>query len=187
MSTTVRSRIAVFFSMSAIISTIGLAGLASAQDLPAGVAPFASCESISGNEERLACFDAALADIRAAQTFARNDGFGLSQREIEAKVEQAPEGPVENNPAENNVGDSQASGQKEGDELRSVIREILSDGKGRKIFLLANGQLWRETSNSNYRGRVKAGAEVSVKKGFLSGYRLKLVGGNGFFGVSRIR
>ena len=112
---------------------------------------------------------------------------GLSQQPAEAGNGQTQAGPFSSGGADELAGDVQPAEQNDAGDVRSAISEVLSDGRGRRIFLLANDQLWRETSNSNHRGRVKAGTEVVIEKGFLSGYRLKLAGESGFVGVSRVR
>ena len=56
------------------------------------------------------------------------------------------------------------------EEIISTITAINTALNGRKVFLLENGERWQETRN--YGLRFEIGAEVFLKKGYLSGYNM---------------
>lgn len=150
---------------------------AMAQDDP--VAPFRECGSIAPTEARLACFDAALraseadAAVRSERRSRRvREDFGLTAPQI-AERDRAIDAPL--------------SAEAEPDRIESVLQAVFTDGGGKQVFLLANGQVWRETSGSTYRGIVREGWTAQVRRGGIGGFRLSFEDRTGMFAVERLR
>ena len=175
---------------------VGLAGIAVVgvllhQGVTAGMAeedpigPFRACGEITSELERLACFDRALAEAPAREA-RRNErrqrrlveDFGLSDTQIVEREAQASESGDRPEPA---------ASEESTVEVNSTLQEVFSDGSGKKVFLLANGQVWRETAGSSYRGIIRSGWPARVRRGGIGGYRLTFEDRVGFFKVERVR
>ena len=138
------------------------------------IAPFDRCGAIADAAQRLACFDAALAAARerAGKRQRRAaEEFGLSAPQ---RADRRPE------PAA-----PQATAEPE--RVDSTLQEVFTDGAGKNVFLLANGQVWRETSGSTYKGIIRSGWAVEVTKGGVGGFRLRFPKRTGMFAVARVR
>lgn len=164
---------------------LGLPTAAPAQDVP--ISGFRECGTLSQEAARLTCFDRALAAaerLASTQRRDRKDEFGLSERQVELEERR-------DKAAEQRERKTEARAVPEREAapvaITAKLGELFTDGAGRRIFLLENGQLWRQTSNSNFAGRIRAGDTVKIERGTLSGYRLTVPKQAGFFGVRRVR
>ena len=155
---------------------------AQAQDDP--IAPFRECGKIAETAQRLACFDGALArsDADAKAREARRErrlkeDFGLSATQM-AERERERERSGTYQPVQSEA---------EPEQIESTISEVFTDGNGKKVFLLANGQVWRETAGSTYKGILRANWPARIKKARFGGFRLSINERTGFFSVQRLR
>jgi hypothetical protein len=161
---------------SRLVPGLGLAlGLALAQGslspaLAAGTtasASFMACAGEQDDARRLACFDAAVAQVRtqpapplesAAATAAaaavvplsKEERFGLRGDLKQEKAKQAPE-------------------LAELKELRATVTKVAAKPYGELILTLDNGQVWYEIQ-SNSGIRVKVGDQVTIRSGALGSY-----------------
>lgn len=164
---------------------------AHADDEEEALEPFRACGSITEGPARLACFDAALAGADAAQQARQErrrrrtvEDFGLSATQIEERYES------ELRRAERSGGSADDVAElapPEPQEVTSTITETFTDGTQRRVFLLENGQIWREGNNSSLRGRIRIGSTATVSRGGIGGYRLRVEGRTGFISVTRVR
>jgi hypothetical protein len=145
------------------------------------IGPFRRCAASTAPLERLACFDEALRAAEggvASATSRRDQSFGLSSQQAERKPQSTrPADPVT----------SPAGAQEDVAAISGTIASVSPDENGRNLFRLENGQLWRQTSNSSFRGDLRAGDVVLIRKGSVAGYRLTVPGRAGFIGVRRVR
>lgn len=185
-------------------------GLASIMLAPGAFAqepadPYEPCSRISDDAQRLACFDATfvrevtLRETRAQEALARaeaerereRENFGLSGAQIEqieredraeavASGELAPEELAR-------VEEEEKQEEERDNEIRSTILEVFTDRQRNTVLLLENGQVWRATSNRSYRGSIKEGWTITIRRAGFSGYRLTFDDRNGYIGVRRIR
>ncbi|MEM8695730.1 MAG: hypothetical protein AAGE05_06875 [Pseudomonadota bacterium] len=168
-----------------------LATPAHADDGEEALEPFRECGAITEGPARLACFDAALAGADAAQQARQErrrrrtvEDFGLSGTQIEERYER------EVRRAERSGGSAEDVAElapPEPREVTSTIAETLTDATRRRVFLLENGQIWREGNNSSLRGRIRVGSTATVSRGGIGGYRLRVEGRTGFISVTRVR
>lgn len=144
--------------------------------------PFRACGKIAEDKARLACFDKALqsldqrqAIVQEAQKERAEAEYGLKKFETTKQAEtEKPE-----------ARESSTAGV---EELRSKIAEVfVQNVNGRHIVVLENGQMWRETSVSSFRGTLRAGMEATISEGAIGGYRMKFEGKSGFLGVTRVK
>ncbi len=161
---------------SILASTLGLAlGLGLAQcwlspALAAGStanAAFMSCADEQDDARRLACFDAAVAQVRAqpappvasaapaaaaaaAVPLSKEERFGLRGDLKEEKAKKAPE-------------------LTELKELRATVTKVAAKPYGELVLTLDNGQVWYEIQ-ANSGIRVKTGDQVTIRSGALGSY-----------------
>ncbi|WP_421990287.1 hypothetical protein [Qipengyuania sp.] len=161
--------------------------------------PYATCAALTDDPARLSCFDETYARQkvviakREEQERVRTvEDFGLSDIQIrERDAELAAENPP--SPDAGSVSTEVVSAPvrpadvDDDESITSTVVEVFEDGARRQVVLLANGQLWRETSNSSWRGTIRSGWEATVRKHWSGGYRLKFGNRRGFLGVTRIR
>ncbi|MDX1405847.1 MAG: hypothetical protein R3192_14980 [Woeseiaceae bacterium] len=72
-------------------------------------------------------------------------------------------------------------------ELHATIVSAHRTVHGKIVATLDNGQVWRETDGSYYRGAVTAGAAVVISKRRFGGYRMKIADQPGAVLVRRSR
>jgi hypothetical protein len=164
-----------------------------ADDEEEALEPFRACGEIAAGPARLACFDAALAASAAAQQARRDRGrrrtqadFGLSSIQIEERYERSRErAQASGNPDE--AAAAEALAPPEPTSVTSPLLEVLIDAGRRRVFILENGQMWREGNNSSLRGRIRDNSVATVSRGGVGGYRLRIEGRTGFISVTRIR
>jgi hypothetical protein len=71
------------------------------------------------------------------------------------------------------------------EQIEAGVTEILKDAGGKSIFVLDNGQIWRQVDGFGSSARV--GTRVIVKRGTLGAYRLAVPGSNRVVQVIRMR
>lgn len=117
------------------------------QATPAVVGAVYQCRSVADNAARLACFDAAAAELEKAQT-ARTLVFG----------------------------DENDFPHFEGAELKSTIGEVHPNKAGRYVFTLADGSRWLQTDKTEAIFPPKAGDTIVLRRGLVGNYRAKTRG-----------
>lgn len=135
----------------------GLAGAASP------TAAFMACAAEKDDAQRLACFDAAVAQaqaqpappaaaaaVAAAPTLTKEEKFGLRGDLKEEKAKQAPE-------------------LVELESVTGKVTKLAAKPYGQLIVTLDNGQVWYEIQ-ANTGLRVRVGDQVTIKAGALGSY-----------------
>ncbi len=176
--------------MNRIFLAVPLA-LLSASPLAAQDDPYDACAALADDARRLACFDnvhasraTVLAPVEAVQ---REEDFGLAQREREraraAELASQPADAVTSvSPGEVAVAEATEF------TLTASVVEAFTDGLGKRVLLLENGQLWRETTGSTMRGgQPAAGAEATIVESWSGAFQLRIEGRRGFIRVIRMR
>lgn len=138
---------------------------------PAGAdAPseLAKCAGMTNPSERLKCYDAA----------AERQGFGLPPpRQPVTKTE--------------DFGKPQPRPPRpELTRISATVREFAKTARGRAIFVLDNGQTWRQLDADTTRVDEPRGGEamkVTIEQGILESYNLTIDGRNGLVKVRRVR
>ena len=143
--------------------------------------------------ERLACYDAAIAETSA-------EARAISQRRAEASAKIAAEeakiaAAAAAQAAKDNFGDESvrsrgnarfASPIGEVDKIGSTLAEILSNRTGFSVYLLENGQLWREVDKAASIN-TRVGDPVFIERSALGGYKLHFVRQKRVILVKRIK
>jgi hypothetical protein len=177
------------------------ADVAVAQPAPLPPALLA-CASIARDAERLACYDRAVeavsADARAAAGARAAEAAKLAAAEAaaaKARAEAEAAALAAKKAADKEArmaafgGAAIGKGLKDPEaveEVPSKLAELLTNASGLGVFLLENGQLWKQVDTTPL-GRVKAGDDVVLSHGALGGYRLTFSKSGRWVTVKRLR
>ena len=177
-------------SMRMLGVTVGLMAASLSAPLPAQTptrteADLIACSVKPGNAERLACYDKAVAGLSA-------DARRLSEkREADAKAlavaEAATAAKLASDAAAKAEADKLAAFGRDSmnykdrppeatealNALAAKVSETLSTLDGRLVFILDNGQMWRQSEPLQL-PPVRAGADVVLKKGLMGSFMLTL-------------
>ena len=149
----------------------------------------ARCADITDATERLKCFDAAVPRVKgalaapapAAPAKSWLDWFGFSRPApaTSAKPEDFGKPAPEPAPAPGELN-----------EITSPVLEFARTPRGKALFVLENGQVWRQIDSDTTavldpeRGRTM---KVKIERGFLDSYNLTIEGRNMMIKVNRIK
>ena len=145
------------FAAIVLLWTITGAGVARADSATEALELVSRCSAIVDSAERLKCFDRAAPAAKEAQTPKPAD-FG--------KPTPAP---------------------REVAQVVATVRELSRTVRGQAIFVLDNGQVWRQidADNSTVRDSV-AGSKATIQRGFFDSFDLVIEGRNGLIKVRRL-
>ncbi len=165
-----------------------VAGAAHADATRDALTEIAKCTDIAEAAERLKCFDAAVPRAKAALAapaqqaqekggFLEWFGFGRPQKPVTkaedfGKVARGP-GPGE-----------------EVTEITATVLEFAKTMRGKSIFILDNGQVWRQldADSTNVRDPTPdTKMKITIETGALGSYNLTIEGRNGLIKVSRLK
>jgi hypothetical protein len=147
------------------------------------------CADITDASQRLACFDAATAGARAALAAPaaaavppakeKNiiDWFGFQASKPVTKAEDFGK------PAPKAVPD-------EVTEISSGVIEFAKTARGKALFVLDNGQVWRQIDGDSTDVYAPASGEkmkVTIEAGVFNSYNLTIAGRNGLIKVTRLK
>jgi hypothetical protein len=166
-----------------VLLTMGiLVGSAPAAFADPLVEPFRACGKITDNTARLTCFDQALQTLDQRQVVVQEAAREQAEADYGRKKFEASAS------SGNEKGEIRAAAPAAVDELKSKIAEVfVQNVNGRHMIVLENGQMWRETSVSSFRGTLRPGMEATISEGSIGGYRMKFEGKSGFLGVARVK
>lgn len=152
------------------------------------------CAAEADDAVRLACYDKVVAGMsgaakaiaakREAETAKLNAkraeeaaAAAKLKAEADAKAKEQAFGGERLNPGK---------GLEQVDSLETTVGDVFTAKDGFAVFLLANGQLWRQTAGMPL-PPVKAGDVVKIERGAISGYRMTLVRQARTVNVKRVR
>lgn len=144
-----------------------------------GDSPYASCAAIAEDSARLACFDA---------TFAKEDELKAEQAEVAKQEKVETFGLSELDIQRREDIDDSASQPAEDGQITATVIEIFADRQiGKRLFVLDNGQIWRENQISRMKRNPRVGQTVTISKESLGRFYLRVDGKRGFVDVLRMR
>lgn len=166
----------------------------------------ALCSAMTDEAERLRCFDNVMPKVRAALGRAAEEGdavslFGLtlwedSDGDGEADADDGePTRPedfgIENVPAENrpDAPEETEVADTRPEVITSItanIVETLTARDGSYVFVLDNGQIWRQTDADRV-FKSRRDTVAIIETGFLGSYRMHFEGKNQTFTVRRVK
>jgi len=165
--------------------SIFLASPAQADTARDALAEMAKCADIADSSERLKCFDAAVPGAKNALAEpvqqAKDKGgilewFGFSRPQKPGKPE-----------------DFGKQAQPEPEEITGITATVIEFAKtvrGKSVFILDNGQVWRQLDADITQVRDPSSDErmkVRIEIGAVGSYNLMIEGRNGIIKVTRLR
>ncbi len=146
-----------------------------------------ACSTVTDDTARLACFDAAVGALKSAETtgqFAAVDAAGVRQLEREAFGFSLPSLPRLTLPSfGRGDGPAAAAAQESTAELALTISRRGSLD-GRPSFVMSNGQIWVLVGTDDNR-LARAGAAVTIQRGAVGSYLMKVPAGGAAVRVRR--
>ena len=187
-----------------VATAIGISLLPVMPVLAQSPAEIIACATIARDAERLACYDAAVADSSAEARAASKKRAAESARiaaeeaaaaaaaaklkaeadavaRAKAKLESFGAEGVATRSAERFEADP---GQLQ--ELEASISDVLTNQSGLGVFMLDNGQVWKQADTVNL-PNIRTGDKVKIERSMLGGYKLFFVRQNRATPVKRIR
>ena len=133
-----------------------------------------ACAEITGNDERLACYDAAVGRLKAAED------AGEVTTVTRAQVEQAKRETFGfSMPSLRSFGFKNDDGSQEKfDEVTLPVKSVSRDAAGKLRITLQGGQVW--VQNDGMRIRPKNPSEARIYAAALGSYKMKIDGGMAF-------
>jgi len=112
-------------------------------------------------------------EVRVQQTreSAMQD-FGLNDQSKQVRNAEPPRERIES-PAGATVRELKES-SREPQSISATIAKVRRTAFGKIVVTLDNGQVWRETDGSNYRGPIRVGNEVIISQRRFGGYQMKI-------------
>jgi multidrug efflux pump subunit AcrA (membrane-fusion protein) len=149
--------------------------------------PFLACARIVADAERLACFDKATAALsaEAARITAEREAESARLRQAEAAAAAAAQ-EAERRARFGAEGLGAAPDGSRLTELDATVAETFLDRARLLVFLLDNGQVWRQTDGT-FKSLVQPGTQVRVKRTAMGGYMLVIPSKGRTVPVRRIR
>lgn len=157
----------------------------------------AKCAEISGTAERLQCFDSAAVGAKQVLDNARKQAEAEQQPDSEGGLlaffgfspEEKPITKPEDFGKNVSLGPD-PNAPKEITEISSKVVEFAQNAHGKSIFILDNGQVWRQIDGdtTEFYYREKDGPmQVTIEKGLLGSFSLKVEGKSGSLKVRRVK
>lgn len=155
------------------------------QQSPDALGKVYACAPVTDPQARLACFDAAVAGLRAAETqgeFAAVDAARVRQIERDAFGFSLPSLPRLGLPGGRRGSDGAAVSEQPQSQAMKIAR--LGRFDGRRSFTMENGQVWvliESTDNRN----AEPGASVTIRKAALGSFLMSFEAGGPALRVRR--
>jgi len=178
----------LFMSLAAVLV---FAAAADAQQPPAQraspevLAKVYACAALSDPQARLACFDAEVARLKAAESegqFAAVDATRARQIQRESFGFSLPSLPQLGLPTFRRAGETQ--GEDDSPESQSMKIARLGRFDGRASFVMENGQVWVLIDTVENRN-ARAGADVTIRKAALGSFLMSVEAGGRALRVRR--
>ena len=173
--------------VAALILSLFTASLAHAQGSPSAqdaLTEVAKCVDVGDPGERLKCYDKAASLAKSALAAAPKvedkkswlDWFGFSK-------------PAAPKTAEEFGKPTPPPGPEEVNKVTSNVLEFAKTSRGEAVFILENGQIWRQLQGDTtvFREPFPSPAKATIETGFLGSYNLTLEGRNAMMKVMRLK
>lgn len=159
---------AASFSLLAACASTARADQASTPDLGRAITlrDVALCRSIAADQERLACFDRAVAALDAAER--TGEVVVLDRAQVRETNRQLFGFEIANPFA----GRPNVTPEPAIDAIETTLTSAGGSGDGKWLFRLADGSEWRQIDSGDARFRNRAGEPVRVRRAALGSYML---------------
>ncbi|MEM9101392.1 MAG: hypothetical protein AAGB12_03645 [Pseudomonadota bacterium] len=129
------------------------------------------CRNMQQDQARLKCYD--------NLPISFEDSFGIEKISAKTTATKSSSGTVATTSPE-------PSKKEEADSIESRLVGPFTGWNGKTIFKLENGQVWQQSEKSNRHSRLDS-PKVTISRGWLGTYRLKVEGMNASVRVKRIK
>jgi hypothetical protein len=167
-------------------TAVATAGVASAQAPDKLIA----CASKVDDRERLACYDSVVKSLnkeaKAASEAREAEAKAAEAAAAAAAAAAATKAAAEAEAARKDSFGKAAAASETASELTAVISEVLKDSSGKSVFVLDNGQIWRQADGFTL-PNAKVGVSVTLKRGMLGSFRMVPANSNRSVQVVRMR
>lgn len=173
-----------------------LAGIAVAAPLHAQATDaFLACARIPADAERLACYDRAVGQVSAegrrlaAERAAEAERAARARAEAEAAATAEAEAKARADALDRFGAETRrkaAADEPRMDRIEAKVEETFTDGERKRVFVLDNGQIWRQTDGV-FLASVRPGSEVIVRRASMGGYTMRVPSLNRTLPVARMR
>ena len=148
------------------------------------------CSAQADDAKRLACYDSVVKSL-SAEARKVSEAREVETAKAKQAVAAAAAAAAATAAAEAEAArkDSFGKAADSADDVKSVtaaIAEILRDASGKSIFILDNGQIWRQADGYSLPS-ARVGGTVMVKRGAMGSYRLQPANSNRSVQVIRMR
>jgi hypothetical protein len=186
----------------AIFALMAFAPVASAASQDDTLEAVAKCATILDDKLRLGCYDALMPRVRDAlgtppETLARNPteeeqkswfGFDIAGLFGQDKTPQTTPQQF----GKENVESSSSAAAPEMQDIDSITASVTdySFRDNKFTVFLDNGQIWQQLNGDNNVARFKSNPKdnaVTISRGLLKSYNLKINGNNSFYKVKRLK
>ena len=139
------------------------------QQRPEAFEAVVRCRAISGDAERLRCFDAAAAAMEQAAE--RHDLVVIDRQQVRATRRtlfgiELPRLPF--------FGGGDEDKQDEVSQIDGVVSSAVQEGNGRWVVVLQDGGTWAQVDDNVIAVRPRAGAKVLIKRAALGSYMMRV-------------
>jgi hypothetical protein len=149
-----------------------------------------ACAGKVDDAERLACYDAAVkalgAEARAASEARETEARAAKAAAAAAAAAAATRAAAAAEAERKDSFGKPAAASGTVSELTAAISEVLKDATGKAVFVLDNGQIWRQADGFKL-PNAKIGSSVTIKRGSLGSFRLFPADSNRSVQVIRMR
>lgn len=185
-----------YLSPLSLLLTLGVSAPVLAQDSLPRV--MLDCAREANDARRLACYDNAVAAVSAeAAALARQRAEAAARAQAEAdaarKAQEAADAAAREKARIANFGAESLPAQARPDldanidqKLTAHLVEVLTTADKAAVFVLDNGQMWRQTT-ATFLPSVRPGDSVTLKRGALGAFRLVLDKSGRAYPVRRMR
>lgn len=149
---------------------------AAAQDDAASTEAVYACAQIGEDAERLACYDAAVGRLKAAEeagevtTISRADVDAVQRESFGFSLPSLPK------IAMPGLG----GGDDELDHVTTAVSEVRADPYGKAVVTLDNGQVWRQIDDTRVLAVRRGAEEAEIQRAALGSFKMKLDNGRSF-------
>lgn len=168
------------FSTAGFLAAI-LLSVATAQTGPSNpIDPIYACQAISTDSDRLACFDAAVASLKARETAGEIQTVDVAA--IESIEREAFGFSLPSLPSLFRSQAGEATQRESVSEITVPVKSARIQGvTGKVIIVLENGQTWEQTDTVKVNSfAIKRAQEARIRKAALGSYMISLDGASGF-------
>ena len=164
-----------------------VAGPARADATRDALTEIAKCADIADSSERLKCFDAAVPRAKSALAAPAEKPAGKSLLEWFGFARPQKSG---TKPEDFGKPAPETGPGEEITEITATVLEFAKNPRGKSVFILDNGQVWRQLDADSTVVRDPAPdtkMKVTIETGALGSYNLSIEGRNGLIKVSRLK